>query len=326
MSENTNPQGSVQTVSDAASAFLSLMDSAEEKAEQAQSQSVEPETSEEVEYEASDEDYQDESAEETVDYTEEETQPTRTFRVKVGNEEVEVTKDEHLSGYSRTADYTKKTQALAETRKALEAERVAIEEAKQLRETYSQRLQAIEQILSKENAEENLQELKDTDPIGYAIKVAERTEKEKQLMAVRAEQQRLAQQREAEQQQALQSYLSQAKEQLKQLVPDFADEVKAEVLKKDIRAYAKSVGWTDEDLAQIYDPKAVKTLYDGMMYRKLMDNKGMATKKVQNAPKVMKSGTSTPRDSESEAIKKQFQQLRKTGKKADAAKLFEKFI
>jgi hypothetical protein len=154
MSENTNPQGSVQTVSDAANAFLSLMDSAEEKAEQAQSQSVEPETSEEVEYEASDEDYQDESAEETVDYTEEETQPTRTFRVKVGNEEVEVTEDELLSGYSRTADYTKKTQALAETRKAVEAERVAIEEAKQLRETYSQRLQAIEQILSKENAEE----------------------------------------------------------------------------------------------------------------------------------------------------------------------------
>jgi hypothetical protein len=325
MSENTNPQGSVHSVSDAANAFLSLMDSPEEKAQAAQSQSDEPETSEEVEYEASDEDYQDESSEETVEQ-EEETQPTKTFRVKIGNEEVDVTEDELLSGYSRTADYTKKTQALAETRKAVEAERVAIEEAKQLRETYSQRLQAIEQILNKENAEENLQELRDTDPIGYAIKIAERTEKDKQIMAVRAEQQRIAQERDVEQQQALQSYLSQAKEQLKQLVPDFADEVKAEVIKKDIRAYAKSVGWTDEDLAQIYDPKAVKTLYDGMMYRKLVDNKGMATKKVQNAPKVMKSGTSSPRDSESEAIKKQFQQLRKTGKKADAAKLFEKFI
>jgi hypothetical protein len=325
MSENTNPQGSVHSVSDAANAFLSLMDSPEEKAQAAQSQSDEPETSEEVEYEASDEDYQDESSEETVEQ-EEETQPTKTFRVKIGNEEVDVTEDELLSGYSRTADYTKKTQALAETRKVVEAERVAIEEAKQLRETYSQRLQAIEQILNKENAEENLQELRDTDPIGYAIKIAERTEKDKQIMAVRAEQQRIAQERDVEQQQALQSYLSQAKEQLKQLVPDFADEVKAEVIKKDIRAYAKSVGWTDEDLAQIYDPKAVKTLYDGMMYRKLVDNKGMATKKVQNAPKVMKSGTSSPRDSESEAIKKQFQQLRKTGKKTDAAKLFEKFI
>ena len=62
------------------------------------------------------------------------------------------------------------------------------------------------------------------------------------------------------------------------------------------------------------------------MYQKLVANKGAATKKVQNAPKVLKSGTSTPRDSDQEAIKKQFQQLRKTGKKADAAKLFEKFI
>jgi hypothetical protein len=325
MSENTNPQGSVQTVSDAANAFLSLMDSAEEKADSAQSESVEPETSEEVEYEASDEDYQDESAEETVE-PEEDTQPTKTFRVKVGNEEVEVTEEELLSGYSRTADYTKKTQALAETRKAVEAEKAAIEEAKQLRQTYAERLQAIEQILTKETGEENLQELKDTDPIGYAIKVAERTEKEKQLMAVRAEQQRIAMQQQAEQQQAIQAHLAQAQTQLKQMIPDFADEVKAEVLKKDIRSYAKSVGWTDEDIAQIIDPRAVKSLYDGMMYQKLVANKGAATKKVQNAPKVIKSGTSTPRDSESEAIKKQFQQLRKTGKKADAAKLFEKFI
>ena len=325
MSENTNPQGSVQTVSDAANAFLSLMDSAEEKATQAQSESVEPKTSEEVEYEASDEDYQDESAEETVE-PEEDTQPTKTFRVKVGNEEVEVTEEELLSGYSRTADYTKKTQALAETRKAVEAEKAAIEEAKQLRQTYAERLQAIEQILTKDTGEENLQELKDTDPIGYAIKVAERTEKEKQLMAVRAEQQRIAMQQQAEQQQAIQAHLAQAQTQLKQMIPDFADEVKAEVLKKDIRSYAKSVGWTDEDIAQIIDPRAVKSLYDGMMYQKLVANKGAATKKVQNAPKVIKSGTSTPRDSESEAIKKQFQQLRKTGKKADAAKLFEKFI
>ena len=325
MSENTNPQGSVQTVSDAANAFLSLMDSAEGKASQAQSESVEPETSEEVEYEASDEDYQDESAEETVEQ-EEDTQPTKTFRVKVGNEEVEVTEEELLSGYSRTADYTKKTQALAETRKAVEAEKAAIEEAKQLRQTYAERLQAIEQILGKEVAQENLDELKETDPIGYAIKVAERTEKEKQLMAIKAEQQRIAMQQQAEQQQAIQAHLAQAQTQLKQMIPDFADEVKAEVLKKDIRAYAKSVGWTDDDIAQIIDPRAVKSLYDGMMYQKLVANKGAATKKVQNAPKVIKAGTSTPRDSEQEAIKKQFQQLRKTGKKADAAKLFEKFI
>ena len=325
MSENTNPQGSVQTVSDAASAFLSLMDSAEEKASQAQSESVEPETSEEVEYEASDEDYQDESVEETVE-PEDDTQPTKTFKVKIGNEEVEVSEEELLSGYSRTADYTKKTQSLAETRKAVEAERSVIEEAKQLRQTYAERLQAIEQILIKENGEENLQELKDTDPIGYAIKVADRTEKEKQLMAVRAEQQRIAQQQQADQQQAIQTHIAQAQVQLKKMIPDFADEVKAEVLKKDIRSYAKSVGWTDEDISQIYDPRAVKSLYDGMMYQKLVANKGAATKKVQNAPKVLKSGTSTPRDSDQEAMKKQFQQLRKTGKKADAAKLFEKFI
>ena len=56
MSENTNPvEGSVNTVSDAANAFLSMMDTPEEKA-QAQSQSDDTET----EVTDSDESYEDE--------------------------------------------------------------------------------------------------------------------------------------------------------------------------------------------------------------------------------------------------------------------------
>ena len=151
MSENTNPQGSV-TVSQAANAFLSLMDSPTEEAQQAQpevdqQEPVEMEAEQSEEVEASSEDYTDESAEET-EYQEEEPEETPTYRVKVDNEEVEVTLDELLQGYSRTKDYTKKTQALAETRKAIEAEKARIEEAKQLRDTYAQRLQVIEEMLS----------------------------------------------------------------------------------------------------------------------------------------------------------------------------------
>ena len=152
MSENTNPQGSV-TVNQAANAFLSLMDSPTEEA-QAQPQveeneQVEMEAEQSEEAEASSEDYTDESAEET-EYQEEESQETPTYKVKVDNEEVEVTLDELLQGYSRTKDYTKKTQALAETRKAIEAEKSKIEEAKQLRDTYAQRLEVMEQVLTRQ--------------------------------------------------------------------------------------------------------------------------------------------------------------------------------
>ena len=330
MSENTNPESGSVTVSQAASAFLSLMDSPTEEAKaQPEVDQQEPE-SEEVEYSAesedSSEDYTDENAEET-EYQEEETQEPQRFKVKVDNEEIEVTLEELQQGYSRTKDYTKKTQALAETRKAVEAEKSKIEEAKQLRDQYAQRLEVIEKVLGQQATDDvNLAELKENDPIGYAIKVAERAEQEKQLQAVRAEKQRIAQQQDSERQQALQSHLQQEAVKLKEMIPEFRDEAKAEIARKDIRSYAKSVGFSDEELSQVYDSRAVKTLYNAMMYEKLMKGKSVATKKVQDAPKVIKAGNGGQVSAEDAATKKQFQKLKQSGKKSDAAKLFEKFI
>lgn len=324
MSENTNPNGSV-SVNEAASAFLSLMDSPTEEAK-AQPE-VDQQESEEVEYsaESETEDYTDENAEET-EYQEEETQEPQRFKVKVDNEELEVTLEELQQGYSRTKDYTKKTQALAETRKAVEADRARIEEAKQLRDTYAQRLEVIEKLLSQDQGEENLAELRENDPIGYAIKIAERSEKEKQLQAVRAEKQKIAQQQESDRQQALQGHLQQEAVKLREMIPEFRDEAKAEIARKDIRTYAKSVGFSDEELSQVYDSRAVKTLYNAMMYEKLMKGKTDAVKKVQSAPKVLRAGNGGQVNAENDATKRQMQKLKQTGKKSDAAKLFEKFI
>jgi hypothetical protein len=322
---DTNPQGSV-SVNEAASAFLSLMDSPTEEA-QAQPE-VDQQESEEVEYSAEDgsEDYTDENAEET-EYQEEETQEPQRFKVKVDNEELEVTLEELQQGYSRTKDYTKKTQALAETRKTVEAERARIEEAKQLRDTYAQRLQVIEQMLNQPTDNENLAELKESDPIGYAIKVAERSEREKQLQAVQAEKQRIAQQQSQEQQEQLKAHLAHEAQKLKEWIPEFRDEVKADITRKEIKAYAKSIGFSDQELANVYDARAVQTLYKAMQYEKLMKGKGVATKKVSEAPKTLRSGASQPQGtSEQEAVKKQFQKLKQSGNKRDAAKLFEKFI
>ena len=325
MSENTNPNGSV-SVNEAASAFLSMMDSPTEEAK-AQPE-VDQQESEEVEYSAEDgsEDYTDENAEET-EYQEEETQEPQRFKVKVDNEEIEVTLEELQQGYSRTKDYTKKTQALAETRKTVEAERARIDEAKQLRDTYSQRLQVIEQMLNQPADNENLSELRESDPIGYAIRVAERAEKDKQLQAVQVERQRIATQQQAEQQEQLKGHLAVEAQKLKEWIPEFRDEAKADLARKDIKAYAKSIGFSDQELANVYDARAVQTLYKAMQYEKLMKGKSVATKKVNDAPKTLKSGASQPQGtSEQQAIKKQFQKLKQSGKKQDAAKLFEKFI
>lgn len=315
--EDTNPQGSAKTVSQAAESFLSLMEPQEAQAQ--------PEEPENQETEAVEQEYESEDSQEYEDGDEPE-EPTPTYKVKVGKEELEVPLDELLKGYSRTADYTRKTQEIAETRKAVEAERQKIEDAARLRDTYAQRLQVIEQMLSQGDTAEDLASLKEADPIGYAVKVAEQTERDKQLAAVRAEQQRIAQQQQSEQQERLQAHLQVEAAKLQEAIPDIADPAKGQAIKTDIRNYAKKLGFTDQELAQVYDSRAVTAIYKAMQYDKLTAGKSDAVKKVTQAPRMMRPGTSTPEARETQESKKLREQLRRSGNKNDAARIFEKLI
>jgi len=304
--ENTNPQGSENlNVNQAASAFENLMGDSEE-AEQGQSdeQPEELQESDEVEYE--------------------EEQPKPRYKVKASGEEVEVELDELIKGYQQGTDYTKKSQALAEQRKAVEAERGHLEQVKQERQAYAQKLQALDSFLTQQNRGVDLDVLKETDPIGYAVAVAEQSQREKQLAVVRQEQQRIAQQQQAEQQATLQNHLRQESEKLVSLIPELATP-QGDAVRKQIRDYAKSVGWTDQELSSVYDSRAVHTLYKAMKYEQLQKSKPELNKKLQSAPKMMRSGTSAP-PTRSAQDKQVMQRLRETGKVTDAAKAFERFF
>lgn len=316
--EDTNPQGSAKTVSQAAESFLGLMEPQEAQAQPEEPVEQEAEAVETEEYESEDsQEYED---------GDESYEPAPTYKVKVGKEELEVPLDELLKGYSRTADYTRKTQEIAETRKAVEAERQKIEEAARLRDTYAERLNVIEQMLSQGEKAEDLAALKETDPIGYAVKVAEQTEREKQLAAVRAEQQRIAQQQQSEQQERLQAHLQAEAAKLQEAIPEMADPVKGQTIKTDIRNYAKKIGFSDQELAQVYDSRAVTALYKAMQYDKLTAGKTDAVKKVAQAPRMMRPGTSTPEARETQEGKKLREQLKRSGNKNDAARLFERLL
>ncbi|UOF80799.1 scaffolding protein [Caudoviricetes sp.] len=315
--ENTNPTGSESlNVNQAASAFLGLMgdDSGADEGQPEESIQASDESVEESD---------DNSAEYSGEEVQEE-QPKPKYRAKVDGEEIEVEIDELINGYQRTADYTKKSQALAEQRKAIEAERVHLEQVKQERQAYAQKLQALNQFLGQQNQGENLEALKEVDPIGYAVKVAERSEREKQLAVVRAEQQRIAQQQQAEQQQSLQKHIASEAEKLNASIPELASP-KGDEIRKQIREYAKSQGWSDQELGSVYDHRAVLTLYKAMKFEQLQKSKPEIQKKVQQAPKMLKSGTSSP-STQSQQEKQVMQRLRQSGKVRDAAAAFERFL
>jgi hypothetical protein len=333
MSETTmTPENSGSgelTVNQAANAFEGLMNApansqeqlaGEQEAEQAEVQEAEPQ-SEEVEQTEAEESEVEEQEETEV----EEEELPQTFKVKAAGEEKDVTLDELIKCYQLGADYTKKTTEVAEQRKAVEAERQAIEEAKYARDTYAQRLQAIEEFIVSQTPNEDLNYLKENDPIGYAVKVAELSEKKEQLNAIRAEQYRIAEMQQSENARAMQERVAQEAQKLTQVLPEFSDPAKGENLRSEIRNYGKSLGFTDAELSNVYDSRHVVTLHKAMMYDKLQKSKPAVTKKVSEAPKMLKAGSSTGNNN-TETIKKQKAQLQTSGRVKDAAALFEQFL
>jgi hypothetical protein len=321
--DNTNPNGSENqslTINEAAGAFYNLL--GDEEPEEGQSEELE-----EVE-EASEgeEEVPEEQEEEEQEESEEEPEEEPKYSVKVAGEEKELTLSELKSLAQQGADYTKKTQQVAEQRKALEAEAKAIDEAKYLRDAYAQRLQAMEELLNTPEQNEDLEALKESDPVGYAVRVAEKQQQREQLHAIQIERQRIAEQQQAEYAQQMQGYLAQQAEELAKVLPDYTDPIKGETLRTELRSFAKnSLGFSDDELSQVRDSRHVIALHKAMLYDKLQQSKPQVTKKLSEAPKTIKSGNGV-KVTNAEKLNRDKQQLKQSGRVRDAARIFEQFI
>lgn len=329
-SGNDNPI----TIDDATSAFEGMLSAPEDSKEQptdqeenTQESEVEETEEEDVEFEVEEADDDTEESEDDSEIEDEEVvEEEQTFTVKAAGEEKEVTLDELKKSYQLGSDYTKKTQEVAEQRKVIDQEAKAIIEARKVRDDYAQRLQAVEQFLVGSNdSPEDLAAMKENDPIGYAVKVAEMTEKKDQLQQVNAERQRIAQEQESDRSANMQKYVEGEAQKLTQSLPEFSDKAKGEQIRNEIRNYGKKVGFTDDELSQVYDSRHVLVLHKAAQYDKLMAGKAGVKKKVANAPKTMKGGAKV-KQTVTDRTKKQHKRLLQTGDARDAAALFENFI
>jgi len=314
--ESGSPELTVGGAADAIMGLMGAADGSEQEQPELQAEANDSEAESEESY--------DESEVEQEDEQDEQEEPQK-FRVKAAGEEREVTLDELIKSYQLGTDYTKKSQAVAEERKAVEAERQRIEEARYLRDQYAERLQVIEQMLNQQPETENLDYLKENDPIGYAVKVAEMSQREKQLAQVQAERQRIAEQQQQERQEQLGQVIQAEARKLAEVIPEYADPQKGEVTRRELREFGLKLGFSEQELSGVYDSRQVLALWKAMQYDKLVSSKPGITKKVNEAPRVLKPGVSKPRDG-SEELKKLKARARQTGRVADAAKAFERFL
>lgn len=272
-------------------------------------------TSEEFDSEDSSEDPE-AGSEETNDADEEGS--SQTYTVRVDGEEVEVTIDELLSGYSRTQDYTRKTMALADQRKSLETE------LEQIRQERAQLTQVLEQIdVQDQEQEPNWDLLYQQDPQQWLIQREVWREKQERKRALVEEKQRLLQAQEADKQRVISQFVEQERGRLTEVLPQWRDEKVAKTEKAKVADYAKRIGFTDQEIAQFYDHRAVSTLYKAMKFDELQSGKPKAKKQ---ATPVAKAGAATTTPKGKDAFRKSQQRLAKSGKVADAAQAFKHLL
>ena len=286
----------------------------------------EPEVSEDLEEDVEDdEEFDDEDEEldeEQTDVEEEALQP-QTFTVKVDGQEVEVTQDELINGYSRQQDYTRKTQELSQQRKTIEQQQAELAQRDAI---YSQLLPKMEAQLKGELANEpDWNTLYEDDPVGYVREKQLWDEKKEKLSAVSAEQQRLQQEALVKQQTQIQQFVEYGNQKLLEIIPEWQNQEVALKEKAAISEYAvNTLGYTPEEIQQVYDYRALLGLRNAWLNSKTVE----ATKKkpTQKAPaRVARPGT-TNRPKSAAPVKKAKQRLAKSGKVQDAAKVFEQLI
>jgi hypothetical protein len=315
------------TVADAASALDQLMlplDGEQQKTDKARltEDNSEVAVSVDEELDVQDDELSDETTEEQSEEgeeTEEEEQPTEVYTVKVDGKEVEVTLDELQKGYSRTQDYTRKTQQIAETRKAVEAEAGAIRAE---REQYAQLLGALKQQLESTEAPVDMDRLYNEDPIEWVRQSELMRQKQDKLAAIQSEQQRLSQLTAQQRAQEMNAHLATQQEALIQAVPEWKDSKKAQAEKALLVEFGKKIGFSDDELKNVYDHRAVVALRKAALYDQMMSKRGQIKPVINNGPRPAKPSAAGRVSTTTESTRAK-QRLAKSGRVDDAAKAIE---
>ena len=322
-----------------ANTILNMWDSKEQTANEETETAVDEEAveetqeAEEVEEEAPEEEGQAEEETEESEQSEEEeaeeevelvAEEDLKYTIKVGGEEMEVDIDELKSGYQRQADYTRKSQALAEQRKGTEkiqSERMQLEQERQMYANGLQMLQEQQSAKLQDFDSVDWETLKEEDPYAYMLKKDEYRDAQERVSNAAQQQALIQQEQHTAAQQVRGQFVQQEYARLVAALPEWND--KDSTIKKDIQEYATSVGFRPEEINQLADHRSVLVIKKAMEYDELTKKIAPKKKAVRKVPKVQKAGRGKSKeDTAAEALKAKRTRLRKSGKQQDAASLF----
>ena len=250
---------------------------------------------------------------ETTEETPTELETPELHRVKVSGQELEVSLDELKAGYSRDSDYRQKTHTLGMEKRDLETQKNS------LRQTYDTRLNELNDLISTANqfveqkqGGQDLAKLYQEDPT-EAARLDFQLRQEKQHIESLKSSAREAQNRQYE------TYLETQKELAATKIPEFSDPNKADSFKLNMRNTLRDYGFNDQEIGSLADHRFLMVAKDAMSFKSQKDKRPIVSKKVANAPKVLKAGVARSNVSSGrEEVRNKIKTLRKTGHIRDA--------
>jgi len=289
--------------------------------EEVEDDEVEEADVEDSDDDADDADYDDDDESDEVEIDSEELDDqdeTKLYPVKIDGEIVNVTLSDLTKGYGGDQFNQKNMRHNAEQRKVMEE---AFNNLNQQRAQIDQYAQKLSQNGLVAKPVFPSRELFTNDPLGYMDAELEYREKMGLYQADQNQLQHNHQEVQKAQAEANQANLQYQQEELKRLVPDFADAKKATKLKNNLIEHGKKRNFTAAELNSVVDARTMHVLHESMLWRQSLESKGNVQAKLKKARPLMKSGVKKTGESAKNIEKKLMSKLKKSGSIDDATAL-----
>lgn len=239
------------------------------------------------------------------------------FELELEGKKTRVPK-EFKDAFLRNADYTQKTQSVAEEKRVIAQERQLLDLHKQINTALAKDQQEYASLeYGVGQLEQQIQQaIAQQDPAQVAMLTAQYNFERNKLMTKGQElNEKSNQQAQLIQYERMQN-LQRAEQEAAKKIPNFSPQVKAELV-----GAARKLGYQDFEISEVADPRAYEALWKAAQWDKLQQAKPQITKKAVEAPKTLSAKGSNQQGNEAKV-----EELRAKFKKTGASEDMRRYL
>ncbi len=224
-----------------------------------------------------------------------------------------VTLKDLKQGSLRQADYTRKTQEIAEQRRSADDRNRRVEQLEsQLAAEREYATKLVQAVVPEAPVYDP------SDPVGYMEQKANYDQWQAHLQTLQTQDREAQQRLQQETQGQVQARIQEEKQRLLEAMPALKDEKRFDAFRNDVLSIGtRDYGFTPEELS-VTDHRYVRVLHDAIAYRKLQAQKPKAQDKAKGKPPLTPGRRQQPEVNQSRAAEKDRQTLTATGGKGQA--------